>query len=446
MNPTPPLHQGWATKKGRGLRTWKRRYFVFVPPFIEYHKAPGKGFLKRFDISEAHVFESDTHHKWDNVFIIETQNRTLVISAFSVQERDEWIEKIRRWIILNRYRACEADFERLKVLGRGSYAKVMLVRHRSTGEIYAMKSMRKSRIAECNLVERSLAERDALLQMHHPFLVSARYSFQTERKLFLVMEFARGGELRSRLNVETRFTEDRTRLYAAELVLAVSYMHGKGFVHRDLKPENILFDEKGHLKITDFGLIKGNIEDEATTATFCGTRAYMAPELANAESYTRLVDWWAVGILLFEMMSGYLPFDCANYMRLKHMIMADEIQFPRSMSPAARDLIGRLCAKNPWERLGYGPRGVEEIKRHPFFNGIDWNAVFERTITMPWVPAPAPAIEAEQYVQYASENPNESLNDDVPIPPEAQMEFIGFTLTNEALADRRMGGDVIRRL
>jgi serine/threonine protein kinase len=304
-----------------------------------------------------------------------------------------------------------------------------------------MKSIRKSMIGEYDIVERSRAERDALLDLCHPFTVSARYSFQSEQRLFLVMDFVQGGELYRRVQAEKRLCEEHTRLYAAELVLAVGYIHSRGLIHRDLKGENILFDQGGHLKVTDFGLAKANMGDRATTTTYCGTPVYMAPEQVSGEPYNGAVDWWALGILIFEMLCGHPPFDCPNPVRLGEMIKADDIPFPRDMSPPAKDLIGRLCAKNPALRLGSGPTGEEDVKHHPFFNGIDWTAVLDRKIPMPWVPPAAPADQAVNYKQDKEENPNESLNEDVDIPADAQREWVGFTGTNEELAARRMGDD-----
>jgi serine/threonine protein kinase len=412
------LHQGWVTKQSGGLPIWKRRWFVLAPPYLECYRTRNNHFLKRFDVSDAIVSEANAPRR-ENVFQVATAQRVLMLSADSPEERDEWVKAIRHFIILKRHTASGADFKHIKVIDDASRGNVTVVRHRASREIFALKSMRKAVIGEYDRFERA-----ALLELSHPFIVSTRYLFETETTVCFVMQFMNGGNLFSRLREEGRFTEERARLYAAELVLAIAYLHGENCVHRNLKAGNVLFDENGHARVSDFGLVTPNMMRLAAVASVPEFPTYMAPELVNGEGHTVATDWWAAGVLIFEMMCGYPPFDDGHSARMSQKIVANEIQFPPEISPIARDFINRLCAKRPQERLGFA--GVEEIQQHPFFNGIDWAAVLERRIPMPWVPP-------------AAEDPGEAVHDDLEIlGPDFWEGFGGLPGTN-ASAERRIG-------
>jgi serine/threonine protein kinase len=316
-----------------------------------------------------------------------------------------------------------------KVLGRGGYGKVQLVTYKPTGEHFAMKSLSKKRLAEMNLIERTVTERDVLLKLNHPFLVGARFSFTTDTKVFLVMDYVPGGELFQRLRFEHSFDESRVKLYTAELVLAISHLHTLGVVHRDLKPENILVDRNGNLKITDFGLVKDKLDKNDTTGTFCGTPEYIAPEIVSSRPYNHMVDWWAIGCLTYEMLYGGPPFSDDNTARLYHAILNSDIRFP-DRSHEANSLIRGLCTKNPAERLG--KNGVEEIKAHPWFNGLDWQALFECRVEMPWKPDIKSATDVSQFDEEFTAEPAvltyEAGGD---VPDDVNEQLKGFTATNE---------------
>ena len=267
------------------------------------------------------------------------------------------------------------DLEIIRVLGRGTFSKVSVVRNKHTKKLYAMKSMSKRLLEETENIGQSLTEKDVLFQINYPFLVSAHYSFQTPQKIFIVLDYIPGGELFGRLKEEGRFNENRARLYAAEILLGIGYLHQKGYIYRDLKPENILVDSNGHLKITDFGLVKGHMTSESTTTTFCGTPEYVAPEMLQQIPYTRSIDWRSYGILLFEMISGLPPFYDENTNKMYQMILNEDVIFPPCFSNEAKDFVSKLLDRNPSTRLGSSENDAEKKKKHPFFSSINWNDV-----------------------------------------------------------------------
>ncbi|KAJ1407163.1 Serine/threonine-protein kinase, active site [Sesbania bispinosa] len=271
------------------------------------------------------------------------------------------------------------DFEVLKVVGQGAFAKVYQVRKKGTSEIYAMKVMRKDRIMEKNHAEYMNAERNILTKIEHPFIVQLRYSFQTKYRLYLVLDFVNGGHLFFQLYHQGLFREDLARIYAAEIVSAVSHLHSNGIMHRDLKPENILLDADGHVMLTDFGLAK-QFEESTRSNSMCGTLEYMAPEIILGKGHDKAADWWSVGILLFEMLTGKPPFCGGNREKIQQKIVKDKIKLPAFLSSEAHSLLKGLLQKEASRRLGGGPRGIEEIKGHKWFKPINWKRLDAREI------------------------------------------------------------------
>ncbi|XP_068926512.1 ribosomal protein S6 kinase alpha-2 [Petaurus breviceps papuanus] len=331
-------------------------------------------------------------------------------------------------------KADPSQFELLKVLGQGSYGKVFLVRKikgSDAGQLYAMKVLKKATLKVRDRV-RSKMERDILAEVNHPFIVKLHYAFQTEGKLYLILDFLRGGDLFTRLSKEVMFTEEDVKFYLAELALALDHLHGLGIIYRDLKPENILLDEEGHIKITDFGLSKEAIDHDKRAYSFCGTIEYMAPEVVNRRGHTQSADWWSFGVLMFEMLTGSLPFQGKDRKETMALILKAKLGMPQFLSIEAQSLLRALFKRNPSNRLGAGLDGVEEIKRHPFFVTIDWNKLYRKEIKPPFKPAVGRPEDTFHFdPEFTSRTPTDSPG----VPPSANAHnlFRGFSFVASSL-------------
>ncbi|KAM6594197.1 hypothetical protein CsatA_001900 [Cannabis sativa] len=290
------------------------------------------------------------------------------------------------------------DFEIMRVVGKGAFGKVFQVRKKNCcsddgngngnggGDgIYAMKVMRKDTIIKKNHVDYMRAERDILTKVVHPFIVPLRYSFQTKSKLYLILDFVNGGHLFFQLYRQGIFSEDDARFYTAEIVTAVSHLHKCGIVHRDLKPENILMDADGHILLTDFGLAK-EIDESSRSNSMCGTTEYMAPEILQSKGHNKDADWWSVGILLYEMLTGKPPYTHENRKKLQEKIIKEKMKLPPYLTSEAHSLLKGLLQKEPSRRLGSGPSGGDEIKAHKWFRTINWKKLEAREITPKFKP------------------------------------------------------------
>lgn len=327
------------------------------------------------------------------------------------------------------------DFYLLKVIGKGSFGKVLLAKHKETSKVYAIKVLSKKAIKQRNEVKHIMAERNVLLKnIQHPFLVGLHYSFQTPEKLYFVLDYVNGGELFFHLQREKRFPEVRARFYAAEIVSAIEYLHKLDIVYRDLKPENILLDSKGHVILTDFGLCKEGIQPGGTTSTFCGTPEYLAPEVLRKQQYGRPVDWWCLGAVLYEMLVGLPPFYSRDCNEMYNRILHDKLRFPPHVSDTARSLISGLLERDPEKRLGSGPTGAEEIKKHAFFSGIDWDELFRKEYKAPFNPGVNGNMDLKNFdPEFVNEPIPGSLliNSDLSVDVEVDDTFAGFTYTAE---------------
>ncbi|XP_057595524.1 ribosomal protein S6 kinase alpha-2 isoform X2 [Hippopotamus amphibius kiboko] len=340
-------------------------------------------------------------------------------------------------------KADPSQFELLKVLGQGSYGKVFLVRKvkgSDSGQLYAMKVLKKATLKVRDRV-RSKMERDILAEVNHPFIVKLHYAFQTEGKLYLILDFLRGGDLFTRLSKEVMFTEEDVKFYLAELALALDHLHGLGIIYRDLKPENILLDEEGHIKITDFGLSKEAIDHDKRAYSFCGTIEYMAPEVVNRRGHTQSADWWSFGVLMFEMLTGSLPFQGKDRKETMALILKAKLGMPQFLSLEAQSLLRALFKRNPCNRLGAGLDGVEEIKRHPFFVTIDWNKLYRKEIKPPFKPAVGRPEDTFHFdPEFTARTPTDSPG----VPPSANAHhlFRGFSFVASSLVQEPSQQDV----
>ncbi|KAJ4474428.1 kinase-like domain-containing protein [Lentinula aciculospora] len=329
-------------------------------------------------------------------------------------------------------------FDLLKVIGKGSFGKVMQVRKKDTQRIYALKTIRKAHIAQRpGEITHILAERTVLALVNSPFIVPLKFSFQNPDKLYLVMSFVNGGELFYHLQREGKFDQDRSRFYAAELLVALEHLHGFNVVYRDLKPENILLDYTGHIALCDFGLCKLNMSETEKTNTFCGTPEYIAPELLESQGYTKTVDWWTLGVLLYEMMTGLPPFYDDNVNTMYQRILTDPLNFPPDMPSEARSVMTGLLQRDPAKRLG--ANGGEEIKRHPFFaKYIDWERLIKKGYPPPFKPSVESVLDVANFdPDFTNEEAQDSVVTDSALSETVQDQFRGFTYNpaNEHLSE-----------
>uniref|UniRef100_A0AAQ5YZN1 non-specific serine/threonine protein kinase n=1 Tax=Amphiprion ocellaris TaxID=80972 RepID=A0AAQ5YZN1_AMPOC len=395
MNEVNIVREGWLHKRGEYIKTWRPRYFILKSDgsFIGYKEKPDLNDqssppLNNFSVAECQLMK--TERPRPNTFVIRCLQWTTVIErTFHVEnneEREEWMRAIQS--VANSLKMQEQeeeeepmdvfgspsessleemevamsksrnktmiDFEYLKLLGKGTFGKVILVKEKSTGVHYAMKILRK-------------------------MVIIAKLFFHLSR--------------------ERVFTEERARFYGAEIVSALEYLHSRDVVYRDLKLENLMLDKDGHIKITDFGLCKEGITPDATMKTFCGTPEYLAPEVLEDNDYGRAVDWWGLGVVMYEMMCGRLPFYNQDHERLFELILMEEIRFPRNLSPEAKSLLAGLLKKDPKQRLGGGPNDAKEVMSHKFFITINWQDVEQKKLT----PLFRPQVTSETDTRYFDE-------------------------------------------
>uniref|UniRef100_A0AAQ5ZTV3 non-specific serine/threonine protein kinase n=1 Tax=Amphiprion ocellaris TaxID=80972 RepID=A0AAQ5ZTV3_AMPOC len=417
MNEVNIVREGWLHKRGEYIKTWRPRYFILKSDgsFIGYKEKPDLNDqssppLNNFSVAECQLMK--TERPRPNTFVIRCLQWTTVIErTFHVEnneEREEWMRAIQS--VANSLKMQEQeeeeepmdvfgspsessleemevamsksrnktmiDFEYLKLLGKGTFGKVILVKEKSTGVHYAMKILRKMVIIAKDEVAHTVTESRVLQNTRHPFLT-----------LFF------------HLSRERVFTEERARFYGAEIVSALEYLHSRDVVYRDLKLENLMLDKDGHIKITDFGLCKEGITPDATMKTFCGTPEYLAPEVLEDNDYGRAVDWWGLGVVMYEMMCGRLPFYNQDHERLFELILMEEIRFPRNLSPEAKSLLAGLLKKDPKQRLGGGPNDAKEVMSHKFFITINWQDVEQKKLT----PLFRPQVTSETDTRYFDE-------------------------------------------
>ncbi|XP_073405409.1 RAC-beta serine/threonine-protein kinase [Dendrobates tinctorius] len=443
MNEVMVVKEGWLQKRGEYIKTWRPRYFLLKSDgsFIGYKEKPDSSEhslalppLNNFTVGECQLMKTEKPRP--NTFVIRCLQWTTVIErTFNVdtpEEREEWMRAIQTVanslkneeneeeeeamdikcgspsdtpsteemdiaISKGRPKVTMNDFDYLKLLGKGTFGKVILVREKASGRYYAMKILRKEVIIAKDEVAHTVTESRVLQNTRHPFLTALKYAFQTSDRLCFVMEYANGGELFFHLSRERVFTEDRARFYGAEIVSALEYLHSRNVVYRDIKLENLMLDKDGHVKITDFGLCKEGITDGATMRTFCGTPEYLAPEVLEDNDYGRAVDWWGLGVVMYEMMCGRLPFYNQDHERLFELILMEEIRFPRTLTPEAKSLLSGLLKKDPKQRLGGGPTDAQEVKDHRFFAPINWQDVNQRKLTPPFKPQVTSEVDTRYF-------------------------------------------------
>uniref|UniRef100_A0A673AQR2 non-specific serine/threonine protein kinase n=1 Tax=Sphaeramia orbicularis TaxID=375764 RepID=A0A673AQR2_9TELE len=397
MNEVNIVREGWLQKRGEYIKTWRPRYFILKSDgsFIGYKEKPDLNDqssppLNNFSVAQCQLMK--TERPKPNTFVIRClQWTTFIERTFHVdtnEEREEWmraiqsvanslkmreeedeepmdvfgspsecsLEEMEVAMSKSRTKVTMSDFEYLKLLGKGTFGKVILVKEKSTGVHYAMKILRKEVIIAKDEVAHTVTESRVLQNTRHPFLTTLKYAFQTHDRLCFVMEYTNGGELFFHLSRERVFTEDRARFYGAEIVSALEYLHSRDVVYRDLKV----------------------LEDN---------------------DYGRAVDWWGLGVVMYEMMCGRLPFYNRDHERLFELILMEEIRFPRNLSPEAKSLLAGLLKKDPKQRLGGGPNDAKDVMSHIFFITINWQDLEQKKIT----PIFKPQVTSETDTRYFDE-------------------------------------------
>ena len=330
------------------------------------------------------------------------------------------------------------DFKLIKTLGEGAFGKVILAKHKQEANHYAIKVLQKPEIVMNDEVKLTFLERNILaLGSKSRFLTELHSSFQTSDHIFLVMEFVPGGDLMFHMLKEGRFKEDRARFYTAELVLAILFLHGHGIIYRDIKLENVLLSAEGHVKLADFGMIKDNMINGAKTNTFCGTPSYIAPELLTGLPYAGSVDWWALGVLLYQMMAGRSPFDNDDDDILFKMIQHRQVVIPSSFSAEAQYIIKALLQKDPTKRLGCRPDQPEDVvKDVSFFCSVNWEDLENGKVEAPFKPKVGKAEDAnlfdKQFTHQSTDLPK--LKMDKNVKKQAEEGFKGFSFYNKEFA------------
>lgn len=410
----------------KGLRkSWTASTCTIEGDTFTAKTAKGAVFLE-IDRRDAKVTKGSVS-KGKYQFTVTTSDGKNVMAAASEEECVSWISAFSRSVSID-------DFELGTVVGRGGFGKVQVAIHKVTGVPHALKKFSKIQLAREEVLDRVIYEKDVLLQMKHPFLVRANYAFQSDANLFIAMEFVQGGELFGRIKERRRLDISEMRVYIAQISMAVGYMHGMGLVHRDLKPENILFDRNGYVKVTDFGLVKGNMKD-ATTQTFCGTPDYIAPEMIQGVPYGKDVDWWSVGCLAYEMVCGIPPFFSEDTNEIYRAVLKQPVSFPRNVTLPndAIDFIESLLSKDPKMRLGSGS-DLDDIKDHPFMEGVAWQAMFDGKIEMPWKPVLSDMIDPSQFDEvFTAEDIDMTYEDASSITASVQREFTGFSMVQHSV-------------
>jgi len=289
------------------------------------------------------------------------------------------------------------------VLGQGAFGRVQIVKNKQTGETYALKCLNKSQIIDNSLEAHVLDERKVMMMVDHPFILKLYSTFYDEKYVYFLLELCLGGELFTVLRKAGRFAEKASKFYSAAVLQAFAHLHSKNIVYRDLKPENLMLDNKGYLKVVDFGLAKV-VTDK--TWTLCGTPDYLAPEIILSRGHDKAVDYWALGVLTYEMTAGYVPFYADDPMDVYQLILDGDVKFPSHFGRSTKDMIKQLLNQNVSKRLGSTKDGIQGIVKHRYFQGFDWEGLLDYTLKPPLLPKVTSPEDTSNFDEYDQEEGN----------------------------------------
>ena len=325
------------------------------------------------------------------------------------------------------------DFDPLKLLGTGSFGRVLLVRFKTTDQLYAMKILNKDQLKITHQEEHTKTERDLMVKTSSPFLVSIKFAFQDNKYLYIVSDFMQGGDLFYHMHEGKNFTEEKAKFYLIEIIFGLECLHKNNMIYRDLKPENILMDSEGHIKLTDFGLSKILKENEDKAFTICGTPQYLAPEVLKNKDigYDKSVDWWSLGCLFYEMLTGYLPYYIPRDNNIDLSVFEEEVKFPPNINPLAVSFIKELLNLDPEKRLGSGENGINNIKNHSYFKEINWDKYYKKEIKPPFIPQLDDEVDLRYFDKMFTEEPVNSNRSTIHSRKREYSTYKGFTfMTN----------------
>ena len=424
----PDILSAWLQKKGSKWGFWHKRWVVLkikemqLIVFKSNDLQKCERMIKIDNETQCDIYSDENPPR----FIVKPkEDRQIILSHEDKFVINTWVSSIRTCALTTPGLSMN-DFKVISVIGRGYYGKVTMCQRKSNKKLYAIKSVHKNRLMKAHKVSTVVSERNVLMNVRHPFIVTLHFAFQTASKVYMGLDYIPGGDLSFHLISRGAFPEGDVRLYVAEISLAIDYLHKSGLVYRDLKPENVLLNRDGHIKLADFGLVK-NLKYSHTTSTFCGTPEYIAPEVILKQKYGPMVDWWALGVMLYYFIYGHTPWYDENLKKLFEMILDTEPSFPEDSNKDVVDLITHLLDKDPETRAG-----MDFIMKHPFFKGLDFQDVFDKKIQPSFKPTIKPVEtsdgEPEKPLNFESVFLKEEIQESfaTPVRPDSDA-FEGFS-------------------